>query len=173
MDMLNEAVDALRNGQEPSLDRLLATQAEVELRIPALIPDDYIPDVNMRLSLYKRIANSKNNNELNEIQVELIDRFGLLPDPAKNLVAVTAIKQRCSKLGIARIEAHALGGAVTFTEHSKVEPMFLVSLLQKQSNTFKLDGPSKLKFTKALENSAERLNWLKQLLDSFKSNLIK
>ena len=173
MDMLNQAVDALRNGQEPSLEHLLATQAEVELRIPALIPDDYIPDVNMRLSLYKRIANSKNNNELNEIQVELIDRFGLLPDSTKNLVAVTAIKQRCSKLGIARIEAHALGGAVTFTEHSKVDPMFLVSLLQTQSNTFKLDGPSKLKFTTALENSAERLNWLKQLLDSFKLNLIK
>ena len=173
MDMLNQAVDALRNGQEPSLEHLLATQAEVELRIPALIPDDYIADVNMRLSLYKRIANSKNNNELNEIQVELIDRFGLLPDSAKNLVAVTSIKQRCSKLGIARIEAHALGGAVTFTEHTKVDPMFLVSLLQTQSNTFKLDGPSKLKFTMQLENSAERINWLKQLLDSFKLHLVK
>jgi transcription-repair coupling factor (superfamily II helicase) len=173
MDMLNQAVEALRNGQEPSLEHLLSTQAEVELRIPALIPDDYIPDVNMRLSLYKRIANSKNNNELNEIQVELIDRFGLLPDSTKNLIAVTAIKQRCSKLGIARIEAHALGGAVTLNEHAKIDPMFLVSLLQTQSNTFKLDGPSKLKFSIALENSAERLNWLKQLLDSFKLNLIK
>jgi transcription-repair coupling factor (superfamily II helicase) len=173
MDMLNQAVNALRNGQEPSLDYLLAAQAEVELRIPALIPDDYIPDVNTRLSLYKRIANSKNNNELNEIQVELIDRFGLLPDSAKNLIAVTAIKQRCSKLGIARIEAHALGGAITFTEHGRVDPMYLVSLLQSQPNIFKLDGPSKLKFTIELENSNERLNWLKQLLDSFKLHLIK
>jgi transcription-repair coupling factor (superfamily II helicase) len=172
MDMLNQAVEALRNGQEPSLEYLLATQAEVELRIPALIPDDYIPDVNMRLSLYKRIANSKNNNDLNEIQVELIDRFGLLPEPAKNLIAVTSIKQRCAKLGIAKIEAHALGGAVTFTEHTKVDPMFLVSLLQAQSKTFKLDGPSKLKFTMSLEKSAERLSWLKQLLDNFKSHLI-
>ena len=173
MDMLNQAVDALRNGQEPSLEHLLATQAEVELRIPALIPDDYIPDVNMRLSLYKRIANSKNNNELSEIQVELIDRFGLLPDSAKNLISVTSIKQRCSKLGIARIEAHALGGAITLTEHAKVDPMYLVSLLQTQPKVFKLDGPSKLKFTIELENSAERLNWLKQLLDSFKLHLIK
>ena len=173
MDMLNQAVNALRNGEEPSLDHLLATQAEVELRIPALIPDDYIVDVNIRLSLYKRIANSKNNNDLNEIQVELIDRFGLLPAPAKNLIEVTSIKQRCSKLGIAKIEAHALGGAVTFTEHTKIDPMFLVSLLQTQSNTFKLDGPSKLKFGVDLESAPERLNWLKQLLDSFKSHLIK
>jgi len=173
MDMLNQAVNALRNGQEPSLDHLLATQAEVELRIPSLIPEDYIPDVNMRLSLYKRIANSKNNNDLKEIQVELIDRFGLLPDSTKNLIEVTRIKQRCSSLGIAKIEAHALGGAVTLTEHSKVDPMYLVSLLQSQPKTFKLDGPSKLKFTIDLENSAERLNWLKQLLDSFKLHLAK
>jgi transcription-repair coupling factor (superfamily II helicase) len=151
----------------------MRSQTEIELRVPALLPDDYIADVNTRLSLYKRIANSKNNNELNEIQVELIDRFGLLPDATKNLIAVTSIKQRCSKLGIARIEAHALGGAVTFTEHTKVDPMFLVSLLQTQSNTFKLDGPSKLKFTMSLESSAERINWLKQLLDSFKLHLVK
>jgi len=173
MDMLNQAVDALRNGQEPSLEKLLTTQAEVELRIPALLPDDYIPDVNMRLSLYKRIANSKNKNELNEIQVELIDRFGLLPDSAKNLIAVTTIKQRCSKLGIAKIEAHALGGAITFTDQPLIDPMYLVSLLQKQPNIFKLDGSSKLKFTIELENSNERLNWLKQLLDSFKLHPIK
>jgi len=173
MDMLNQAVNALRNGQEPSLDHLLATQAEVELRIPSLIPEDYIPDVNMRLSLYKRIANSKNNNDLKEIQVELIDRFGLLPDSTKNLIEVTRIKQRCSSLGIAKIEAHALGGAVTLTEQSQVDPMYLVSLLQSQPKTFKLDGPSKLKFTIDLENSSERLNWLKQLLDSFKLHLVK
>ena len=118
-------------------------------------------------------ANSKNNNDLKEIQVELIDRFGLLPDSAKNLIAVTRIKQQCAKLGIAKIEAHALGGAVTFSEHTKVDPMYLVSLLQTQANTFKLDGPNKLKFSGQLENSAHRLNWLKQLLDSFKLHLIK
>lgn len=173
MDMLNQAIEALKNGHEPSLDYLLATQTEVELRIPALIPDDYIADVNMRLSLYKRIANSKNSNDLKEIQIELIDRFGLLPDSAKNLIAVTGIKQRCAKLGIAKIEAHALGGSVTFTEHTKVDPMYLVSLLQTQANTFKLDGPNKLKFSAPLENNAQRLNWLKQLLDSFRLHLIK
>lgn len=172
MDMLNQAVDALRNGQEPSLDHLLATQSDVELRIPALIPDDYIGDVNTRLSLYKRIANSKNAEQLKDIQVELIDRFGLLPDSTKHLIEVTAIKQKCAKLGIAKIEAHALGGNITFSEHSKVDPMYLVSLLQTQSKIFKMESESKLKFTIGLENSAERLNWLKQLLDSFTLNTI-
>jgi transcription-repair coupling factor (superfamily II helicase) len=83
MEMLEQAVESLREGKEPTLDDLLKQQAEVEMRIPALLPDDYIPDINTRLSLYKRIASATDDNELNEIKVELIDRFGLLPDARK------------------------------------------------------------------------------------------
>ncbi|MEI6897236.1 MAG: transcription-repair coupling factor [Psychromonas sp.] len=173
MEMLNQAVDALQNGQEPSLDHLLASQAEVEMRIPALIPDDYIHDVNLRLSLYKRIANSKDRHGLKEIQVEMIDRFGLLPDAAKNLIQVTELKQLCTPLGIKRLEAHINGGNLQFTENTPVDPMFLVSLLQKQGNTFKLEGPTKLKFTTNLEDSRTRMNWITQLLNRFKDHLIK
>ncbi|WP_022940809.1 transcription-repair coupling factor [Psychromonas hadalis] len=173
MEMLNQAVTALQNGQEPSLEHLLASQAEVELRIPALIPSDYIHDVNTRLSLYKRIANSKDKYALKEIQVELIDRFGLLPDAAKNLIRVTEVKQLCTPLGIKRLDAHANGGNVQFTENTPIDPMFLVSLLQKQGNTFKLAGPTKLKFSAKLEDTRTRLNWVTQLLNSFKDHLIK
>jgi len=173
MEMLNQAVTALQTGQEPSLEHLLSSQAEVELRIPALIPDDYIHDVNLRLSLYKRIANSKDKHALKEIQVEMIDRFGLLPDVAKNLIQVTQVKQLCTPLGIKRLEAHANGGNLQFTDNTPVDPMFLVSLLQKQGNTFKLEGPTKLKFTSKLEDSRARINWITQLLNSFKDHLIK
>ncbi|MCV5343605.1 hypothetical protein OFC87_42400, partial [Escherichia coli] len=75
-----------KEGKEPSLDDLLREQTEVELRIPALLPDDYIPDVNTRLSMYKRIASVSDSDELSELKVELIDRFGVLPDAAKNLL---------------------------------------------------------------------------------------
>ena len=173
MEMLNQAVTALQSGQEPSLEHLLASQAEVELRIPALIPDDYIYDVNLRLSLYKRIANSKDKHALKEIQVEMIDRFGLLPAAAKNLIQVTEVKQLCTPLGIKRLEAHANGGNVQFTENTPIDPMFLVSLLQKQGNTFKLEGPTKLKFSAKLEDTRARMNWITQLLNSFKDHLIK
>ncbi|MCW8994411.1 MAG: transcription-repair coupling factor, partial [Psychromonas sp.] len=172
MEMLEQAVEALKNGQEPTLEHLLASQAEVEMRIPALIPNDYIHDVNMRLSLYKRIANSKDSHNLKELQVELIDRFGLLPDATKNLIEVTKIKQLCGKLGIKRLEAHAKGGTILFTENTAVDPMFLVSLLQTQARIFKLDGPTKLKFNYTLEDSRLRINWITQLLDSFKTHLI-
>ncbi|PKG38904.1 transcription-repair coupling factor [Psychromonas sp. Urea-02u-13] len=173
MEMLNQAVTALQSGREPSLEHLLSSQAEVELRIPALIPSDYIHDVNLRLSLYKRIANSKDKHALKELQVEMIDRFGLLPAAAKNLIQVTEVKQRCTPLGIKRLEAHANGGNVQFTDNTPVDPMFLVSLLQKQGNTFKLDGPTKLKFSADLEDSRTRINWITQLLNSFKDHLIK
>jgi len=173
MEMLNQAVVALQSGKEPSLEHLLSSQADVELRIPALIPDDYIYDVNIRLSLYKRIANSKDRHALKEIQVELIDRFGLLPASTKNLIEVTEIKQLCTPLGIKRLEAHANGGSLNFTDNTPVDPMFLVSLLQKQGNTFKLEGPTKLKFTAKLEDSRARVNWITQLLNSFKDHLLK
>ncbi len=172
MEMLDQAVDALKHGHEPTLDHLLASQAEVELRIPALIPNDYIHDVNMRLSLYKRIANSKDEHSLKELQVELIDRFGLLPNATKNLIEVTRVKQLCGQLGVKRLEAHAQGGTILFTENTPVDPMHLVSLLQTQSNTFKLDGPTKLKFTVKLEDARTRISWISELLKSFKSHLI-
>ncbi|HEY5715067.1 MAG TPA: transcription-repair coupling factor, partial [Psychromonas sp.] len=172
MEMLNQAVNALKNGQEPTLEYLLASQAEVELRIPALIPDDYIHDVNMRLSLYKRIANSKNKLALNEIQVELIDRFGLLPASTKNLIQLTEIKQQCASLGIKRLEAHANGGNILFTENTQVDPMFLVSLLQTQGDIFKLEGSTKLKFNCDLLDNRQRINWITQLLKSFESHLL-
>jgi transcription-repair coupling factor (superfamily II helicase) len=173
MEMLNQAVTALQSGQEPSLEHLLSSQAEVELRIPALIPSDYIHDVNLRLSLYKRIANSKDKHALKELHIEMIDRFGLLPVAAKNLIQVAEIKQLCTPLGIKRLEAHANGGNLQFTDNTPVDPMFLVSLLQKQGNTFKLEGPTKLKFSTNLEDSRSRVNWITQLLNSFKDHLIK
>tara|TARA_R110001583_G_scaffold28426_3_gene100898 strand:- start:10154 stop:13636 length:3483 start_codon:yes stop_codon:yes gene_type:complete len=173
MEMLNQAVTALQSGQEPSLEHLLSSQADVELRVPALIPDDFIHDVNLRLSLYKRIANSKDKHALKELQVEMIDRFGLLPLAVKNLIQVAEIKQSCTPLGIKRLEAHANGGNIQFTENTPVDPMFLVSLLQKQGNTFKLEGPTKLKFNVDLEDTRARINWVMQLLSSFKDHLIK
>ncbi|MEF1220769.1 TRCF domain-containing protein, partial [Photobacterium damselae] len=105
MEMLEQAVDALKEGKEPSLDDLLKEQTEVELRMPALLPDDFMPDINTRLSMYKRIASAKDQTELDEIRVELIDRFGLLPEATKNLLALNQIKLKAAKIGIRKIEA--------------------------------------------------------------------
>ncbi|MGD8430297.1 MAG: transcription-repair coupling factor, partial [Ectothiorhodospiraceae bacterium] len=90
-ELLERAVRDLRSGREPALDRPLHHGAEVDLRIPALLPEDYLPDVHSRLVLYKRIANASDRDQLRELQVEMIDRFGLLPEPAKNLFRLTEL----------------------------------------------------------------------------------
>jgi len=164
MEMLEEAVEALKEGREPSLDQLLSGHTDIDLRVPTLLPDDYIPDVNMRLSLYKRIASADSQSALDDLKVELIDRFGLLPEPAKHLLALAAQRLRAAPLGIKRIEVGAGGALVEFTEHTKVDPMKVVGLLQSQPRIFKMDGPTKLRIGMPAVDAKARFGLLEQLL---------
>ncbi|MDC9589657.1 transcription-repair coupling factor [Xenorhabdus sp. XENO-10] len=167
MELLERAVDALKNGREPSLEDLTNNQTEIELRMPVLLPDDYIPDVNIRLSFYKRIANAQDNAELDELKVELIDRFGLLPDPGRQLLQSASIRLIAQQLGIKRIEAHEKGGFIEFSSNNKVDPNYLIGLLQMQPNVYRLDGSSKLKFITDLTERVARLSFIQQLLENF------
>ncbi|PLN90086.1 transcription-repair coupling factor, partial [Klebsiella pneumoniae] len=142
MELLENAVDALKAGREPSLEDLTSQQTEVELRMPSLLPDDFIPDVNTRLSFYKRIASAKNEQDLEEIKVELIDRFGRLPDAARNLLDIARLRQQAQKLGIRKLESNEKGGVIEFNEKNNVNPVWLIGLLQKQPQHFRLDGPT-------------------------------
>lgn len=169
MEMLEEAVQALKDGREPSLDTMLSSQSELDLKIPALLPDSYIPDVSLRLSFYKRLASSRDNEELDEIQVELIDRFGLLPDAAKNLVAVTRFKQQAQALGIKRLEVNPKGGTVEFAERTQVQPVYIIQLIQTQSRIYKLEGGNKLKFSITTNTSQERLELVRALLEDMQN----
>ncbi|HYQ39654.1 MAG TPA: transcription-repair coupling factor, partial [Pseudomonas sp.] len=120
MEMLERAVKAIRKGEQPNLEQPLGGGPEINLRLPALIPDDYLPDVNARLILYKRIASAADESALNELQVEMIDRFGLLPEPAKNLMRLTLLKLQAEQLGIAKVEAGPQGGRLEFAAHTPV-----------------------------------------------------
>lgn len=172
MELLENAVEALKQGKEPSLEELTHQQTEIELRMPVLLPDDYIPDVNLRLSFYKRIASAKNDNQLDELKIELIDRFGSLPDAGKQLLQSTAIRIHAQALGIKRIEAHEKGGFIEFSEQNRVNATFLIELLQNSSDIYRLDGPNKLKFVKPLSNYAERLSFVSQLIADFQSHQV-
>ncbi len=110
MELLDAAVKALKEGCEPSLEELTQQQADIELRVPALLPDDYLGDVNMRLSFYKRIAAAESKSELDELKVELIDRFGLLPDATKNLLQIAELRLLVEPLKVVRIDAGTQGG---------------------------------------------------------------
>ncbi|KML68075.1 transcription-repair coupling factor [Pectobacterium peruviense] len=164
MELLESAVDALKAGREPSLEDLINSQTDVELRLPALLPDDFIPDVNTRLSLYKRIASAKNTAELDELKVELIDRFGLLPDASRHLLQIAALRQQAQALGIRRIEGNEKGGFIEFGEQNRVDPSHLIGLLQRDPSTYRLDGPTRLKFMKDLSDRPQRIEFIGSLL---------
>ena len=172
MEMLENAVDALKEGREPSLEDLTSSQTEVELRMPALLPDDFIPDVNTRLSFYKRIASAKTAHELDELKVELIDRFGLLPDAARNLLDIAALRQQAQKLGVRKIEGHDKGGVIEFAEKNHVDPVWLIGLLQKQPQHYRLDGPTRLKFIEDLADRKARMEWVRNFMHQLAQNAV-
>ncbi|PSW07287.1 transcription-repair coupling factor [Photobacterium lipolyticum] len=172
MEMLEQAVEALKEGKEPSLDDLLREQTEVELRLPALLPDDYIPDINTRLSLYKRIASANNENGLNELKVELIDRFGLLPDATTNLLTINKIKLKAAGIGVRRIEAGEKGGYFEFSQNASINPGFLVNMLQSQPQYYRMEGPTKLKVMAPMADRKDRIKFVDGLLTKLAENTL-
>ncbi len=167
MEMLERAVNAIRSGKQPNLEQPLHSGPEINLRVPALIPDDYLPDVHARLILYKRIASAEGEDALRELQVEMIDRFGLLPEPVKNLIRLTQLKLKASALGISKIEGGPTGGRVEFAAETCVDPMVLIRLIQSQPNRYRLEGGSAFKFQVPMERPDARFNTLEALIERF------
>ncbi len=165
MEMLERAVKAIQKGEQPNLDQPMGGGPEINLRIPALIPEDYLPDVHARLILYKRIANAADEDGLNELQVEMIDRFGLLPDAAKHLIRLTLLKLQAEKLGITKIDAGPQGGRIEFAADTPVDPMALIKLIQTQPKRYKFEGATVFKFQVPMERPEERFNTLEALLE--------
>ncbi len=164
-EMLERAVQAIRAGRQPELDRPLDHGTEVDLHIPALLPEDYLPDVHVRLIQYKRIASAESSEELRELKVEMIDRFGLLPESASNLFDVTELKLHAQPFGIRKIEAGPAGGKLHFDTEPKFDAMRLISLIQTRPSEFKLDGADKLKFSADLSDPQQRVVSVKAILD--------
>ncbi|MBC7982929.1 MAG: transcription-repair coupling factor [Candidatus Obscuribacterales bacterium] len=164
MEMLERAVTAIKEGKTPDLDAPLHQGPEVDLHIPALLPDDYMPDVHMRLVLYKRIAAAPSSDELRELQVEMIDRFGLLPVYAKNLFRIAELKQRSRALGIRKVDVGPIGGSVTFDADTHVDLNVLIKYMQENTKTTRFDGPQKIRFTVKLEQDEQRLAAAEKLL---------
>jgi transcription-repair coupling factor (superfamily II helicase) len=163
-ELLERAVASIRRGELPDVDAPAAHGAEVELHVPALIPEDYLPDVHTRLTLYKRISSARNAGELRELQVEMIDRFGLLPDPAKHLFALAEMRHDATRLGIRKLDLGPAGGRVQFEAKPRVDPMTVIQLIQKQPRHYAMEGPEKLRIKLDLPDAAMRLQAARGLL---------
>ncbi|HAT25725.1 MAG TPA: transcription-repair coupling factor [Gammaproteobacteria bacterium] len=167
-EMLEAAVAAIKAGKTPSLELNMDKSIEVNLRIPALIPEDYLPDVHMRLIMYKRISSSLDIEDLRELQVEIIDRFGLLPNQLKLLFQLTQLKLRALTFGIKKIDANVNSGRIEFGPQTRVDPGSIVQLIQAEPKSYKLGGANQLQFVHACSEAQEKLQFIDDLLDKLK-----
>ncbi len=165
MDLLERAVKALREGRTPALDQPLHQGPEIDLLMPALIPDDYLPDVHTRLVLYKRIAGAEGPQELDDLQVEMIDRFGLLPEAAKNLFRIGALKLQAGPMGIRKIELGSQEGRILFSATPDIDTAKLIELIQTQAQHYRFDGVNKLRLFGDFATPAARFAKVQQVLD--------
>ena len=166
-ELLERAVKSLKEGKDPDLQTSAHHGTEIDMHIPALIPDDYLPDVHTRLVMYKRIANAHSEMQLKDIQVEMIDRFGLLTDQIKNLFAITSLKLKATPLDILSIDYSENGGRIIFSDKPNIDPMKIINLIQTKSVHFKLDGNSKLRLLKKESDIPRQFKYLSDLLEHF------
>ena len=164
LEMLNRAVESLRKGEIPDIDAPLETGTEIKMHLPALIPDDYLPNISTRLVLYKRIAQAQDKEALNDIQVEMIDRFGLLPDATKQLFIQAEVRLRAQALGISEVDVGVAGGSVKLEATTPVPVNALIGLLQSNPKEFKLAGSDTLRFIRELESGEARRNYIDTLM---------
>jgi len=170
MELLTKAVESLKAGREPDLEKPLDAGVDINLHVPALLPDDYVPDVHLRLILYKRISSATSEPDLRDLQVELIDRFGLLPPAARNLMKIASIKLRASTLGIEKIDASDSGGYLQFGERPTVDPLAVVRLVQTEGRVYRMQGAHRLQFRKDLGNLEARFAEIDGLLEQLAAN---
>lgn len=167
MELLERAVKSLQSGTKLSFESTWRQGAEVSLQISALIPEDYLPDVHSRLVLYKRISNASTPQALEDLQVEMIDRFGLLPNPVKNLFKVTEIKLKAQPLGVRKIEAGTTAGKIEFEAMPNINPDKVIELIRSHPKHYKLVGSSHIRFMFDMQEPEKRF----QIVETILSNL--
>lgn len=165
MELLEQAVRSLQDGNELDLEASMHG-TEVNLRIPALIPEDYLPDVHARLVLYKRIASCRSYDELKDLQIEMIDRFGLLAEATKNLLRQAELKLDAEKLGIIKVDAGATSGSFEFGKQTTVDPLALVQLVQKSPHIYRLEGANRLRFELKASTADDKIEEVRALIKS-------
>ena len=165
-DLLKRTINAMRAGKTINLYDPISHEIQIDPGIAAIIPETYLADVHERLVLYKRIASAKEDNQLESLQVEMIDRFGLLPDATKNLFATTSLKIIAEKIGINKISIYDDKAHITFSNSTSINPATIIRLIQKQPQIYQLKGQDRLIFKQEMPESKKRIEMVESLVKS-------
>jgi transcription-repair coupling factor (superfamily II helicase) len=165
MELLERAVKAMQAGKRPELERPLHHGPEMDLHVPSMLPEQYLPDVHARLVLYKRISGVESVAELDDLQAETVDRFGALPEPAKNLFRIARLRVVAAFCGVERFDISAGSGSVTFVDDPPVDTGALILYVQRHGKSMRFDGPRKVRFTGAWQQPEERYAAAQQFLE--------
>ena len=171
MEMLEKATKAIQKGKAPNFDAPLSLTAEINLHMPALIPDDYLGDVHQRLLFYKRISNTDTQEKLDNIRMELIDRFGIPPQPVKQLFSVHQIRLRAEQLGITKVDINSNGGYIEFSPDTPVQAISIIQLMQKNPTYYRMEGGQRLKVMVQLAEYDKRIQFIVELLNKLLGEL--
>jgi len=163
--MLESAVRALKAGREPDMQQPLGVTTEINLHVPALLPQDYVSDVHERLVLYKRLANCETPEQLEEMQTELVDRFGLLPEPARSLIESHRLRILAKPLGIARVDAGPDGMLLQFVPKPPVDPSRIIGFVQSRRDT-RFSGQDRLRMTRSFPTLADRVGCVREVISA-------
>ncbi|MGC9185149.1 MAG: TRCF domain-containing protein, partial [Thiomonas sp.] len=162
-DMLAEAVKALRAGREPDLLNPLGVTTEINLHVPALLPNDYCGDVHARLSLYKRLASATTSAQLDSVAEEIVDRFGRMPPPAQALVDTHRLRLMAQAYGITKIDAAEEVAILQFRKDAPVDAARIIDLIQKHRH-IKLSGNDRLRIERPTKDAAQRAQLIRDVL---------
>jgi len=161
-EMLEEAVSGLKQGSEAEVtDQWSPT---INLGASVLIPEDYVADLNVRMSLYRRLAGIETRDDIDRFAAELIDRFGPLPDEVKHLFEIVTIKQLAKQAGVEKIDAGPKGGTIAFRNNQFANPVKLIQFINQHSGTMKVRPDQKIVVARDWPTPDDRLNGAKALL---------
>ncbi|MEQ1555857.1 MAG: transcription-repair coupling factor, partial [Gallionella sp.] len=163
-DMLNAAIASLRQGHEPDMAHPLGVTTEINLHAPALLPNDYCGDIHQRLVIYKRLASCSTQQDLDEMHQELIDRFGLLPEPAQTLLDSHRLRILAKPLGISKVDASSEAISIQFVPNPPIDPMKIITLIQSKRH-IKMSGQDKLRIEMKHETLPPRVAAIKQFFN--------
>ncbi|MDO4683078.1 MAG: transcription-repair coupling factor [Lautropia sp.] len=164
-EMLQQAVEALKSGREPDLAATMAKVPEIKLHAPALLPDDYCPDVHERLMLYKRLANAKDAGALGQLREELVDRFGKLPEAAQTLIDSHRLRLMATDIGLAKVDASADGVLLQFDPQPITPPAHILAFAQSRRDT-SFAGQDRLRIKVAHPDTADRIGAVRNILQA-------